>query len=136
MMKKRRESEHRIEQATYMFSCLERAMVREINANAHKGGWTEQGRKHHAREVEYHAAKLSAAITTRAPDERIVEYAADVANCAWMAMDDLILHVNLAIARRKNEPDYVRPSVRFWLAMPYRYRVKGLIMRWRKRVKR
>jgi hypothetical protein len=70
------------------FAAFVQAMADELRANAHKGdraGWLTMNRKEAVAEVLYHAAKLAYAAAH--DDDEILEFAADVANCALMVAD-------------------------------------------------
>lgn len=88
-----------------------KAMQREMDANTHKPGWEappDTPPKLHAKlliaDAAYHLAKFARAVYE---DEqtRAVEHAADVANCAWIALDAVGLLTDAAVTARQVEPD-------------------------------
>lgn len=92
------------------------AMLHEIRANEYKGDWLTSSERTLRRELDYHVAKLRAAV--RAGDTpRITEFAADVANHAMFVADKQNALWTGAIARRQSEPSYVFPSKSFWFYM-------------------
>lgn len=63
-------------------------MSREMEANSHKGEkskWIEVNPKELLADALYHAAKLAAAIKD-GDDDKVEEYAGDIANMAMMTM--------------------------------------------------
>lgn len=114
----------------YVISALfRRAMLRELAANAYKGGWLGRGAKHHLRDLDYHVAKLKAAV--RSGDTvRILEYAADTANHAMFLAHDVGSMHEAVRTVREREPDFV-PASRLtyaWLLLRYpRKAVLGLV---------
>lgn len=76
------------------FRAFAGAMVRELAANRHKGdraGWQQMNGREAVNEVLYHAAKLSYALRQYeqgdGPADKILEFAADIGNCAMMVAD-------------------------------------------------
>lgn len=61
------------------------AMLNELQANAHKGPWTEIDASTATHEILYHAVKLALAMDEGDHPEAILEYAADVALSAMFA---------------------------------------------------
>lgn len=101
-----------------------RSMMRELDANRWKGHWLLQitTRRAHFHELDYHLAKLKAAI--RAEDDvRVLEYAADLANHAMFLTDDECILTEFNIAKRKAEASFVKPKRRVyaWLAINPRW---------------
>lgn len=79
---------------TPVFRRFVRAMADELRANEHKGdrlGWLTMDERQAVSEVLYHAAKLAYAARKfkrgAAAPAVVLEYAADVANCALMVAD-------------------------------------------------
>lgn len=67
------------------------SMYRELEANAHKGdqaGWLLMPLRQAWQEISWHSAKLAVAIKSN-DEQRIREYAADVANGCMMLVDIL-----------------------------------------------
>lgn len=63
-------------------------MRHELNANEHKGDWTEATNNHRIYEVFYHALKLAFAVNSSEVNKTYVrELAADVANEAMFLAD-------------------------------------------------
>jgi hypothetical protein len=76
------------------FAAFVQAMADELRANAHKGdraGWLMMSEREAVSEVLYHAAKLAYAARKhrheRTHGDDVLEFAADVANCALMVAD-------------------------------------------------
>jgi hypothetical protein len=80
-------------------------MAREMAVNSHKGnrpGWQEVGTRYMVSEVTYHTAKLMYALRQYEQGEetadRVLEFAADTANCCMIVGDcagviEMLLHV-------------------------------------------
>lgn len=91
------------------------AMLRELEANAHKGGrggdrgWKAQDYRILVGEVLYHAAKLSYAARQLAQGdgepEQVLEFAADTANMALMVADSLGVLDPESTKANKEHPD-------------------------------
>lgn len=65
-------------------------MRRELDANAHKGGWSEMTPEALVNEVWWHTAKLALAV--REGDQLgVAEFAADVANLAMMTYEQAVV---------------------------------------------
>lgn len=95
-----------------------RAMQRELDANAHKGDWTVwlPTRRRHFYELDYHAAKLKAAVCDGDP-VRVREYAADLANHAmFLCQAEGGLALSAATAR-DTEPSFVKPRRSVYLRL-------------------
>lgn len=105
----------------------EKAMLRELQANHYKGGWDAMTRRDHFRELNYHNAKLKAAI--RAGDTlRVLEYAADLGNHAWMAAEFAGALTPVTIWRRRAETSFAKAGwgVYARLMLTPRWFFKGL----------
>lgn len=84
------------------------AMQRELDANEHKGGWGDVDQRVLVNDVAYHVLKLMRALRT-GPATRVLEHAADVANCAMIVADSAgVLNVATRLARLA-EPDFAEP---------------------------
>ena len=106
------------------------AMLRELDANDYKGGWPGRGARTHLRDLDYHVAKLRAAVGAE-EIVRVLEYAADVANHAMFLADEAGALDPSVVEHRRVEPHYVRPGARVRLRLVarhprYLYKVLGL----------
>lgn len=89
------------------------AMLRELDANLWKGSWLvlDFTRRKHFKEIEYHVAKLKAALAAGDSPERILEFCADIANHAmFLADSEGVLSVHV-LDRRRREPAFVKPKL-------------------------
>lgn len=77
-----------------LLAAFTKRMRTELASNAHKGdrpGWLSAGSREMVAEVLYHAAKLSYALRQAeqgdGDPDKVLEFAADVGNCAMMVAD-------------------------------------------------
>lgn len=86
-----------------------RAMERELRANEAKGGWHDVDPRVLISDTGYHLLKLIRAVRRGSPT-RILEHAADVANCAMFVADVAGCLTAETVAARDTEPDYMEGS--------------------------
>lgn len=93
------------------------AMQRELVANTYKGSWTRYDLPRLKQEMEHHVLKLFQVMDSMAKDtadnvtssqwmrNRVLEFAADVGNCALFCADNLGVLTEKDLAARINEKD-------------------------------
>lgn len=97
------------------------AMQNELAANESKGDWLARPMSDQVAELRYHVAKLRAAVACDLPDERILEFAADVGNHAMFVADKRLALGHRQVAARAAEQSYVMPPLRFYVVLTSMY---------------
>ena len=97
------------------------AMLRELQANAHKDSWDTMTVREHFRELDYHMAKLKAAVGSGYNDRlRVLEYGADVGNHVCFLLEHLDVLTPELIQERAEEPSFKAASKRVYLRLALR----------------
>lgn len=94
-------------------------MLRELQANAYKEGWDGMTRRQHLREIDYHLAKLKAAVRS-GEGLRILEFGADIGNHVCFLLEHLDVLTPERLVERAEEPSFVAPTWRTYLRMALR----------------
>jgi hypothetical protein len=89
-------------------------MLRELAANWYKGGWMQTNRRTHFEELDYHLAKLKAAVRAGDKPERILEFSADLANHAMFLADSEGALTEDVMESRGKEASFVRPNLKVY----------------------
>lgn len=99
----------------YRINGLFAAQMRyEKSANAYKGGWLGRSKRQHFRDIDYHCAKLKAAV--RSGDAvRVLEFSADVGNHAMFIADQFYGFLPDTLAARPDAPPH--PGRGFYLRL-------------------
>lgn len=91
---------------------FQEAMLRELQANAYKGDWRclMMSRRKHFYEIDYHLAKLKAAVK-EGDTIRVLEFSADIANHVLFLADSEGALTTKVLEARRAEPSFVKPKI-------------------------